>query len=266
MLDIKDLRISFVGKNRVKEAVHGIDLHMDEGEMLGLVGESGSGKTITALTIAGLIKRQSMEITGEINFMGKNLLTCTREELRGIQGKEIGMIFQEPMTSLNPLMRVGRQVEETLKLHTKLPPERRKALAIEVMGKVGLPDAEKIYYKYPHQLSGGQRQRAMIASAFINDPKLLIADEPTTALDVTVQAQIIELLRRINKNRGIGILFISHDLNIVRRLCTSVAVMQEGRIVERGPTDVVFSAPQHEYTKRLIAAIPSREKRKRTDG
>jgi len=262
VLDIRDLRISFVGKTAC-EVVHGINLHMDEGEMLGLVGESGSGKSITALTVAGLIKRQKMKISGEINFCGKNLLECSRQELRETQGKDIGMVFQEPMTSLNPLMRVGLQVEECLKLHTDLPRERRKILALEGMEKVGLPDPEGTYRKYPHELSGGQRQRALIASAFIINPKLLIADEPTTALDVTVQVQIIELLRQINKAHGIGILFISHDLNIVRKLCTRVAVMEKGNIVEIGDTEGVFKNPQDDYTKRLIAAIPTREKRKR---
>jgi len=159
-------------------------------------------------------------------------------------------------------MRVGPQIEEVLRIHTSLPAERRRELAIEVMGKVGLPEPELCYRKYPHQLSGGQRQRAMIASAMIIDPKLLIADEPTTALDVTVQAQIIELLARINRNRGVGILFISHDLNVVRKLCKRVAVMQNGCIVETGDTEQIFTSPQHEYTKKLIAAIPRREKRK----
>lgn len=166
------------------------------------------------------------------------------------------------MTSLNPLMRVGEQIEEVLRIHSDVPAKRRKELALELMGKVGLPQPELIYKKYPHQLSGGQRQRAMIASAVIIDPKLLIADEPTTALDVTVQAQIIELLKRVNKNRGVGILFISHDLNVVRKLCSRVAVMHNGVIVEQGPTEQIFNNPQEEYTKKLIAAIPKREKRK----
>jgi len=261
MLDIKNLHIEFLDKRGNTEAVRGIDLHMDAGEVLGLVGESGSGKTITALTIAGLIKRGNMRLNGEINFCGQDILNMPRSEMRKIQGRDIGMIFQEPMTSLNPLMRVGPQIEEVLRIHTDYSPEKRRALALEVIEKVGLPDPELIYRKYPHQLSGGQRQRAMIASAFIIDPKLLIADEPTTALDVTVQAQILELLGRINRNRGIGILFISHDLNVVRKLCSRVAVMQNGLIVETGPTEQIFNDPQHEYTKKLIAAIPKREKK-----
>ena len=176
------------------------------------------------------------------------------------------MIFQEPMTSLDPLMKVGRQIEEVLRIHTDKPPAEMKALALEVMEKVGLPDPPATYEKYPHQLSGGQRQRAMIAAAFIIDPKLLLCDEPTTALDVTVQAQILELLKRISVNRGIGLLFISHDLHVVRKLCTRVAVMHNGCIVETGPTEEVFRNPQDDYTKRLIAAIPTREKRKRMHG
>lgn len=262
MLDIKNLKISFVEKNTT-EVVHGINLHMDGGEKLGLVGESGSGKSITALTIAGLIKRQKMEISGEINFLGQNLLDCSRQELRAIQGKDICMVFQEPMTSLNPLMRIGYQIEECLKLHTDLSAVQRKSLALEVMEKVGLPNPEKTYMKYPHELSGGQRQRALIASAFIINPKLLIADEPTTALDVTVQAQIIDLLNRISDAHNIGILFISHDLNIVRKICDRVAVMKDGNIVEIGNTEDIFNSPKDEYTRKLIAAIPTRKNRKR---
>jgi len=264
MLDIQNLRVSFPEKDgSATEAVRGIDLHMDSGELLGLVGESGCGKTVTALTVSGLIERKKASISGKILFEGRDLLQCSREELRGIQGKQIGMIFQEPMTSLNPLMKVGEQIEETLKIHTELPASERRRLALEVMEKVGLPEPEVTYEKYPHQLSGGQRQRAMIASAFIIDPKLLIADEPTTALDVTVQAQIIALLRRISRERGVGILFISHDLRVVRKLCTRVAVMHDGQIVEIGATDDIFTHPQDDYTKQLIAAIPCRGKRTR---
>ncbi len=266
MLDIRDLRVSFHDHGETTEVLHGVNLHMDAGERLGLVGESGSGKSVTALAVAGLLRRSNATISGEILFDGRNLLLCPRDELRKIQGREIGMIFQEPMTSLNPLMRVGHQIEEVLRIHTDKSPAERRALALEVMEKVGLPDPPVTYEKYPHQLSGGQRQRAMIAAAFIIDPRLLLADEPTTALDVTVQAQIIELLKRINVNRGIGLLFISHDLHVVRKLCTRVAVMHNGCIVETGPTEEVFHHPQDDYTKRLIAAIPTREKRKRANG
>lgn len=260
MLSIRDLHVRFNDSDG-KEAVGGVTLEMAEGERLGLVGESGSGKTVTALSIAGLLERGKTTTSGEILFEGRDLLRCSREELRKIQGREIGMIFQEPMTSLNPLMRIGPQVEEALKIHTDLPAERRRELALEIMGHVGLPDPERTYRKYPHQISGGQRQRAMIASALITDPKLLICDEPTTALDVTVQAQILELLRKVNENKNVGILFISHDLSVVRRLCTRVAVMYMGQLVEEGPTEQVFTCPEHDYTKRLIAAIPKREKR-----
>ena len=262
MLDIKDLTVHFTDGRASGDAVKGISLHMDRGEMLGLVGESGSGKTVTALTVAGLIERSRTEISGSIMFEGRELLKCSREELRSIQGKEIGMIFQEPMTSLDPLVRVGRQVEETLRIHyPEKTAAQRRELALEVMERVDLPDPAGTYEKYPHQLSGGQRQRAMIASAFICDPKLLICDEPTTALDVTVQAQILELLRKINQIKNVAMLFISHDLNVVRRLCDNVAVMYKGEIVERGRVEDIFNDPKQEYTKRLIAAIPTRKKR-----
>ena len=258
MLDIRDLRVTFLSNDM--KAVRGIDLSMAAGERLGLVGESGSGKTVTAMALSGLILRSKVEMTGQILFEGKDLLTCSREELRAIQGRDIGVVFQEPMTSLNPLMRVGKQIEETLKIHTDTPTAERKRLALEAMEPVGLPDPETTYRKYPHQLSGGQRQRAIIASAMVIRPKLLICDEPTTALDVTVQAQILELLKDLNRRFGVGILLISHDLSVVRRLCENVAVMYRGEIVERGATEDVFSNPQDEYTRRLIAAIPTRKR------
>lgn len=263
MLDIKNLRVSFREPEGDGEVIHGIGLHMDAGELLGLVGESGSGKSVTALTVAGLLPRSKVDISGEVLFQGKNLLECPREELRKIQGRDIGMVFQEPMTSLDPVMKAGRQVEEALRIHTDLSPAERRERAIEMMSRVGLPNPAYSYEKYPHQMSGGQRQRAMIAAALITRPALLLADEPTTALDVTVQAQIIELLKEINRETGTGILFISHDLHVIKKLCTRVAVMYKGNIVETGPTDEVFYHPQDEYTKRLIAAIPTREKRKR---
>ena len=262
MLDVKNLNITFSGDYGV-EAVHNANLQMQRGERLGLVGESGSGKTMLALAITGLYPRNLATLTGEILFEGSDILKSSPKELRRLRGKEMGMVFQEPMTSLNPLMRIGPQIEETLKLHTDMPPQKRRELAIETLDRVELPQPDLTYNKYPHQLSGGQRQRAMIASAIIADPKLLIADEPTTALDVTVQGQIIALLRRINENRGVGILFISHDLSVIRRLCDRVAVMHSGRIVEDAPTKEVFENPKDEYTKRLIAAIPTRTKRGR---
>lgn len=259
MLSIRNLRVSF-NDGRDTFAVRGIDLDMGEGDTLGLVGESGCGKTVTALTIAGLLEKGYANVEGEVIFDGQDLLKCSMSEMRLLQGKDIGVIFQEPMTSLDPLMKVGRQIEETLKLHSKLSAEERYGMAIEVMRLVGLPEPDVTYKKYPHQLSGGQRQKAMIAAAFITHPKLLILDEPTTALDVTVQAQIIDLLRVLNEKCGVGLLFISHDLRVVRRVCKKVAVMYKGKIVEQGNTENVFNSPQHQYTKKLISAVTSRIK------
>ena len=256
MLDVHDLKVTF--KSNRKEAVRGIDFVMKPGQRVGLVGESGSGKTVTAMAISGLIERYNVEIEGKIVFDGKDLRNCSREELRKVQGRGIGVVFQDPMTSLNPLMKIGQQIEETLLLHTKRSKEERRALALEAMEKVGLPEPEVTYDKYPHQLSGGQRQRAMIASAMVILPKLLICDEPTTALDVRVQAQILKLLRSLSEEYGVGILLISHDLRVIRQLCDRVDVMYKGKIVEEGPTERVFNNPQHEYTKQLISAIPSR--------
>ena len=258
LLDIRDLHVTFL--STAKEAVRGVDLQMAPGQRLGLVGESGSGKTVTAMALSGLIERWNVNMTGQVLFEGRDLLACSRNELRAVQGKDIGVVFQEPMTSLNPLMRVGRQVEEVLRIHTDLSAAEIRRMALQAMDQVGLPDPERTYEKYPHQLSGGQRQRAVIASAMVIHPKLLICDEPTTALDVTVQAQILELLRGVSEQFGVAILLISHDLSVVRRLCDQVAVMYRGRIVERGSTDAIFNAPQDEYTRRLIAAIPKKRK------
>ncbi|MDR1131905.1 MAG: ABC transporter ATP-binding protein, partial [Oscillospiraceae bacterium] len=224
MLEIRNLKVTF-NDGRDGMAVRGIDLHMRAGDTLGLVGESGSGKTVTAHTIAGLLERDYTTVSGEVIFEGRDLLKCTMEEMRLLQGKDIGVIFQEPMTSLDPLMKIGRQIEETLRLHCKFTAGERRDRVLDVMKLVGLPHPDLTYKKYPHQLSGGQRQRAMIAAAFIAHPKLLILDEPTTALDVTIQAQILELLRRLNEKCGVSLLFISHDLRVIRRVCKKVAVM-----------------------------------------
>jgi ABC-type dipeptide/oligopeptide/nickel transport system ATPase component len=259
MLEIRDLHVKF--HNRDREAVAGVSLSIQAGEILGLVGESGSGKTVTAMSVAGLLPRKQCDYSGEILLDGKELLHADRAELRNIQGREIGVVFQEPQSALDPLMKIGPQVEEVLRVHTSLSREERRRRAVEAMAAVELPEAETVYEKYPHQLSGGMLQRAMIAAAVIASPKLLLLDEPTTALDVTVQAQILELLKKLNRESGVSMLFISHDLNVVRKLCGRVAVMQKGLLVEAGEAQEVFHHPRHPYTQRLIAAIPTRKRK-----
>ena len=262
MLDIKDLRVHFRSEPPGKDAVKGISLHMESGEILGLVGESGSGKTVTAMALSSLLPNARAEITGKITFNGMDVFSATREELRALRGQSISVVFQEPMTSMDPTMRIGPQVEESLTVHGLYTPEERKQRAIQAMRDAELPDPESLYRKYPHELSGGMLQRAMIAAAIICEPVLLICDEPTTALDVTVQEGILNLLKKINREKGTGILFISHNLHVVRKLCTRVAVMCRGEVVETGDVDQVFFHPQQEYTKRLIAAIPTRNRKR----
>ena len=258
MLEIKDLRVRFHDADH--DAVRGISLTVADGEIMGLVGESGSGKTVTAMVVSGLLPRKRADVTGQVLLDGKDLLALDGAAMRKRQGCAISVVFQEPMSAMNPVMRIGPQVEEALRVHTKLKAEARKERALQALRDVDLADAEAIYEKYPHQMSGGMLQRAMIAAAIISRPKLLLADEPTTALDVTIQAQILELLRRLNREMGMSVLFISHNLNVVRKLCTRVAVMEKGHIVETGPTEQVFHDPQADYTRRLIAAIPTRKK------
>lgn len=255
MLEIRDLHVKF--HNRTREAVSGVSLTIHDGEILGLVGESGSGKSVTAMSVAGLLPRKQCDYSGTITLDGADLLHADRSQLRKIQGKDIGVVFQEPMSCMDPLMKIGRQVSETLCIHTDLPREERRRLALEAMGAVELPDVEVLAEKYPHELSGGMLQRVMIAAAIVTRPKLLLLDEPTTALDVTIQAQILALLKRLNAESGISMLFISHNLKVVRKLCARVAVMQRGVLVEEGDTDTVFFHPQADYTRRLIAAIPT---------
>lgn len=259
MLEIRDLHVKFHVRSR--EAVAGVSLTIQDGEILGLVGESGSGKSVTAMSVAGLLPRRQCDYSGQVLLDGVDLLHAPRAELRKVQGKDIGVVFQEPQSCMDPLMKIGSQVEEVLCLHTRMDRAERRKLALEVLAAVELPDPEAVYEKYPHQLSGGMCQRAMIAAAIVARPKLLLLDEPTTALDVTIQAQILELLKKLNRETGMSMLFISHNLAVVRKLCARVAVMQRGVLVEEGDTDQVFLHPREDYTKRLIAAIPTRNRK-----
>lgn len=258
MLQVDRLSIHFEDREEVQEVVHGISFSVQDGEIVGIVGESGSGKTMTALTIAGLFKEHAVLDAGTIRLDGTDLLKLTEREMRQVQGNRIGMIFQEPMTALNPTMKIGRQVEEALRLHTDLDSRARKAAVIRALEEVELDEAEKLLSKYQHELSGGMRQRVMIAAAMICRPSLLIADEPTTALDAATQESILKLLKKLNDKYGMSILFISHNLRVVKELCTRVFVMKDGEILEEGETEVVFQNPKTEYTKALIAAIPAR--------
>lgn len=252
MLEIKDLHVQFHGADH--EAVRGISLQVDEGEIMGLVGESGSGKTVTAMMIAGLLGSDRVKTQGQILLDGRDMLRAGGEELLSYQGKDIGVVFQEPMSALNPVMRIGPQVEECLRVHTKLSREERRQMALQAMRDVDLDDVEAVYQKYPHELSGGMLQRVCIAAAIISRPRLLLADEPTTALDVTIQAQILDLLKELRDQMDLSFLFISHDLNVVYQLCDRVLVMKKGRIVEQGTIDEIFNHPKEDYTKQLLAA------------
>ena len=258
MLKVKGLSIYFEEKGKRQEAVKNISFTMNKGDILGLVGESCSGKTMTALTIAGLLKTDAVLDEGEIIFEGNNLLEFTEKEMRKIQGKDISMIFQEPMTALNPTMRIGKQIEEALVLHTNLSRAERKEKVLKALEDVEMKHPDEVYRKYPYELSGGMRQRVLIAAAIICRPKLLIADEPTTALDVTTQESILKLLKKLNKKYNMGILFISHNLKVINEICNRVIVMKDGNMVEEGQVEEVFHFPKEEYTKELIAAIPTR--------
>lgn len=275
LLEIKNLAIEFHDTVPPTKIVEDISFSMMEGEILGIVGESGSGKTQTALSVMGLLGEYARMPRGEILFQGRDILKMPKEELWSIRGKEIGIVFQETMTSLNPVMTIGEQVEESMGIHSSYSAQERKAKALAMMKNVELPNPELLYGKYPHQLSGGMRQRVMIAAALVMEPKLLIADEPTTALDVTIQAQILKLLQRINKEQGTAILFISHDLGVIRHLCSRVIVMNRGEAVEQGNVQDIFEHPSMEYTRKLLAAIPNRRtslrkraavKQERSDG
>ena len=261
LLEIRHLNIEFHDHDKPESVVNDFNLTLQQGEIVGIVGESGSGKSMTAMAIAGLLRRHDMKKSGEILFEGTELLHAKRSLLRQYQGNDISMVFQEPMTSLNPVKRIGWQVEESLRLHRpEMTKQERYERAIESLRNVELDQPEKVYKQYPHELSGGMRQRVMIASAMICEPRLLIADEPTTALDVTIKLQLVQLLQRLNQEKKTSILFISHDLSLVKRLCHRIVVMNKGDIVEAGDTENIFYHPKDAYTKQLIDAIPRLEK------
>ena len=253
VLEVKGLSVRFRQEGRVIDAVKAVSFSVGKGETVALVGESGSGKSVTALSTVGLLP-DSAEISGSVSYNGTQMIGASERALRGVRGNDISFIFQEPMTSLNPLHTIERQMAESLALHQGLDGAAARARVIELMGKVGIRDAESRLGAYPHQLSGGQRQRVMIAMALANGPELLVADEPTTALDVTIQAQILDLLAGLKRSEGLSLLFITHDLGIVRRIADRVCVMQGGEIVEQGPTAAIFADPQHPYTRKLLAA------------
>jgi microcin C transport system ATP-binding protein len=253
LLEVRDLTITFRQDGRRIEAVRGVSFTVAKGETVALVGESGSGKSVTALSTVGLLG-DNAELSGQIAYAGRQMVGVSEAALRRVRGNEISFIFQEPMTSLNPLHTIEKQLAESLALHQGLAGAAARARIVELLQKVGIREAESRLGAYPHQLSGGQRQRVMIAMALANGPDLLVADEPTTALDVTIQAQILDLLAGLKRSEGLSLLFITHDLGIVRRIADRVCVMQGGEIVEQGPTAEIFARPQHAYTQKLLAA------------
>jgi peptide/nickel transport system ATP-binding protein len=257
LLEISDLRIKFHADNgRVTHAVDGVDLTLTRGATLGIVGESGCGKSVTALSVMGLLPADAAEITGSIRFDGLDLLAIDDRALRDLRGNRLAMIFQEPMTSLNPSFTIGDQIAEALIRHRGLSAEQAKERAIALLRRVNIPSPEERFEDYPHRLSGGMRQRAMIAIALACGPQLLIADEPTTALDVTIQAQILDLLRELKETSEAAIILITHDLGVVAEVCDEVAVMYAGQVVERAQVDALFERPGHPYTVGLLGSIP----------
>jgi oligopeptide/dipeptide ABC transporter ATP-binding protein len=264
LLRIRDLRVQFATSAGVVRAVDGVDYDVPKGKTLAVVGESGCGKSVTAMALLRLIERQRGEITsGKIEFEGRDLLELTEEQMRRIRGNDIAMIFQEPMTSLNPVYTVGSQIGEAVQLHRGLSAEQTRREVLRLLDLVGIPSPEQRYHEYPHQLSGGMRQRVMIAMALSCDPKLLIADEPTTALDVTIQAQILQQMQDLQARLGMSILLITHDLGVVASIADEVVVMYAGRVVERGGVEEIFDSPKHPYTAGLLASLPDATHRAR---
>jgi peptide/nickel transport system ATP-binding protein len=256
LLSVEDLRVSFHTDDGVVHAVDGISYTVQPGKTLGIVGESGSGKTVSSLTTLGLTRSRRSRIEGRILFEGQDIVSMDDDKLRRIRGNDVAMIFQDPLSALHPFYRVGSQLVEAMQAHRKISRSAARARAAELLDLVGIPDPKRRIDQYPHEFSGGMRQRAMIAMALANEPKLLIADEPTTALDVTVQAQILSLLDDLQKRLGTAIIIITHDLGVVAEIADEIAVMYAGRIVERGSTSEIFHAPQHPYTWGLLSSIP----------
>jgi len=257
LLRVQDLRVEFPTEDGVVHAVDGISYELARGATLGIVGESGSGKSVSSLSTMGLTRAQGARISGRILFEGRDLLTLSERELRAIRGNDIAMIFQDPLSSLHPFFKVGKQLAEAVRAHRSASKAQAHARAVELLELVGIPDPARRAHAYPHEFSGGMRQRAMIAMALANEPKLLIADEPTTALDVTVQAQILALLARLQRELGMAIVIITHDLGVVAEMAQEIAVMYAGRIVERAPAEAIFARPQHPYTWGLLRSIPT---------
>ncbi len=258
VLEITDLTVRLAGNDRADPVLDAVSLKIRQGETVCLVGESGSGKSVTSLSIMGLLPKGALAATGgRIELEGRNLLELNAQAMRDMRARKISMIFQEPMTALNPVLRVGEQIGEVLDTHTKLPAREKRARVLDIMNQVHLPDVERIYRSYPHQLSGGQRQRIMIAMALILEPQLLIADEPTTALDVTTQKQILSLIAELQEKHGTAVLFITHDMGVVAEIADTVHVMKLGRIVEHAPVETLLRAPKEDYTRQLLQSVPS---------
>lgn len=265
LLEVRNLRVEFHTEDGILKAVDGVNLQIKEGETLGLVGESGCGKSVTAFSILQLLPTPPAKYAGgEINFRGDNLLAKNEKELRQVRGNAISMVFQEPMSSLNPIMTIGKQISETIIAHQKKNKQEAREIAIQMLHRVGIPAPETRYDEYPHQMSGGMKQRAMIAMALVCKPQLLIADEPTTALDVTIQAQILELLRELQGEFAMSVLLITHDLGVVAETCDHVAVMYAGKIVEQATVNDLFERPLHPYTQGLFRSLPSLSEKKGT--
>jgi peptide/nickel transport system ATP-binding protein len=256
LLEVEDLRVRFSTEDGIVHAVDGVSLSVEEGRTLGIVGESGSGKSVTGLTVMGLTRARNATLSGEVRFDGDNVLAMGEQRLRSLRGNDIAMIFQDPLSSLHPYYTVGKQLVEAYRTHHGASKQQSRERAAEMLNMVGIPDPRGRLDAYPHEFSGGMRQRAMIAMALINEPRVLIADEPTTALDVTIQAQILEVIQRLQQELRMAVIMITHDLGVVAELADEVTVMYAGRVVERASTAVIFDSPQHPYTWGLLKSIP----------